>query len=185
MPLAFLTPKKDVYIASAFPDINFNNHKKNEGDFLFVGTFTGADDIFRSLLQFDLFDPGAGIPSNRTIQEAVLFLHLSRNDNAGVAQVYCFRLFDSFNANEVTFNTVPMSHFPISDFAGGAVTPAATPISVALNITSLVQSWYLGLIPNNGIELRGIENGNNNILGFRSTRFTNRSFWPSLVVNWA
>lgn len=56
--------------------------------------------------------------------------------------------------------------------------------AVILDVTGLVRGWLNGIVPNNGIELRGIENADDNILGFRSTRFPDSTFWPQLTVGW-
>lgn len=59
MPVTTFTPIQNVYISSAYPDQNFAN--RTQGDVLFVGTFTSPNDIYRSLLLFDVS------PSNRAI----------------------------------------------------------------------------------------------------------------------
>ena len=83
MPETTFSPVQDVYIASAYPDRNFFN--RTQGDVLFVGSFTNENDIYRSLLQFDLFTPYHGIPPNSSIENATLQLAMYRNDNPGVA----------------------------------------------------------------------------------------------------
>lgn len=178
MPVSTFTPIQDVYISSAYPDQNFAN--RTQGDVLFAGTFTGPNDIYRSLLQFDLSTPTQGIPPNSTIESASLLLSMYRNDNPGTARVEVLRLTDFFDQNTVTFNNRP----PVSLFQG-AVIPQAAPALVRINLSLLVEGWYSGSIPNNGIELQGLENDNNNIVGFRSTRFPNSGFWPALQVTWS
>ncbi|NLB17666.1 MAG: DNRLRE domain-containing protein [Syntrophomonadaceae bacterium] len=178
MPVTTFTAIQDVYISSAYPNQNFAN--RTQGDVLFVGTFTGATDIYRSLLQFDIFDPDRGIPPNSTIESASLLLFMYRNDNLGTAQVEAFRVANFFDQNTVTFNTRPPT-----GLISGIIIPQATPGVVNISLSSLVQGWYDGTIPNNGVELRGLENNNNNIVGFRSTRFSDNAFWPALQVTWS
>ncbi|HWP96473.1 MAG TPA: DNRLRE domain-containing protein [Syntrophomonadaceae bacterium] len=179
MPVTVFNPIQDVYISSAYPNQNFAN--ATQGNVLFIGTFTGAADIYRSLLQFDVVDANHGIPPNSTISEANLVLHIYRNDNPGTAQVNGFRLLDFFHQKKVTFNTAP-ENSSINLFS---IVPSGAAQILDINITSLVQGWYSGAIPNNGILLEGLENANDNIIGFRSTRFDDSSFWPSLSVTWA
>ncbi|MGI6128342.1 MAG: DNRLRE domain-containing protein [Planifilum sp.] len=181
MPISVFNPIQNVYIASAYPDTNFANRTK--GDVLFVGTFTGAADIYRSLLQFNLSEPTHGIPPNSTIRAATLVLNMYRNDRLFAAQVSVYRLLDFFNQKTVTFNSAPGSSFPAR--IAGPDTPVVSPSSVRLGVTELVRGWYSGTIPNTGVELRGIEDANDNIIGFRSTRFPDSTVWPSLEVVWA
>lgn len=178
MPVTTFTAIQDVYISSAYPDQNFAD--RTQGDVLFAGTFTGANDIYRSLLQFDIFSPTHGIPPNSTIESAFLQLSMYRNDSPGTARVEAFILADFFDQNTVTFNNRPPTGLPV----GAIITPAA-PALVSINLSLLVEGWYDGSIPNTGVELRGLEDENNNIVGFRSTRFSNSGFWPTLQVTWS
>jgi len=177
MPVSFFLPIKNVYIASAYPDQNFAN--RNQGDVLFVGSFTGADDIYRSVLEFDLSDPNHGIPPNSTIERAELLLSMYRNDNPGTARVEVFILDDAFDERTVTFNT-SLSTRP----AGVSIVPEAAPDLVIIDVSELVRTWYEGGILKN-VELRGLEDNNNNIIGFRSTRFSDSAVWPRLRVVWS
>lgn len=178
MPVTSLTPIQNVYISSAYPDRNFAN--RTQGDVLFAGTFTGPNDIYRSLLQFDVSPSNRAIPPNSTIESASLVLTLYRNDNPGTATLEVFDLVDVFDQNTVTFNNRPPAGF----FQGSATVPGV-PTVVRINLTVLVQGWYSGAIPNNGLELRGLENNDSNIIGFRSTRFPNSENWPLLEVTWS
>lgn len=182
MPVTVITPIQDVYIASSYPETNFDNQNPNEGQVLFVGSFTGVGDVYRSLLQFDVVDANHGIPPNSTIIDARLKLSYYRKDSAGAVQVDVYRLLQFFNQNTVTFNTSPLSSFPTIIASTVFMSPSGT---ITFNLTSLVQGWYNGAIPNNGIELRGLESATDIIIGMRSTRFVDSSFWPSLEVTWA
>lgn len=180
MPVSTFTAVQDVYIASAYPDQNFDN--RSQGNTLYAGTFIGGtSDIYRSLLQFNLFESTKGIPPNCTIESADLTISMFRNDNVGTAQVSIFRLLDFFNQSTVTFNTQP----PSDTTAFGPVTPPSRNSILNINILSLVQGWYDGSIPNNGIVLKGLENANDNILGFFSTRSPLSDFWPALRIKWS
>lgn len=178
MPVSFFLPIKNVYIASAYPDQNFAN--RNQGDVLFVGSFTGADDIYRSLMQFDFSDPNHGIPPNSTITFAQLVLSMYRNDNPDITLVDVYRLVDNFDERTVTFNNRPPAGLSYA-----TIRPPAAPALARFNLTLLVEGWYSGSIPNNGIEIRGTENDDNNIVGFRSTRFADSIFSPMLEVTWS
>lgn len=180
MPVSTFTAVQNVYIASAYPDQNFDN--SSQGSNLYVGTFTGGtSDIYRSLLQFNIWEPNKGIPPNSTIESAELLLSLYRDDNRGTAQVSAFGLDNVFDQQTVTYNTKPASIPPLF----GPVTPFNINITVSINITSLVQGWYDGSIPNCGIELRGLENEHNNILAFFSTRAPYGFAWPALQIKWS
>ncbi|HWP98087.1 MAG TPA: DNRLRE domain-containing protein [Syntrophomonadaceae bacterium] len=175
MPVTTFNPVQDVYIAAAYPTTNF--FEPPDGEHLFVGTFTSAADIYRSLLQFF-----PNLPQNINIERAILRLALFRIDNiAGTVSVY--GLVGDFNQTEVTYSTAPATGF----LFGGPVTPitGSLPLPVDIDITSLVRGWVNGSIPNNGIELRGIENANDNILRFASTRFPDSRAWPQLIVTWS
>ncbi len=171
------SPVQDVYIASAYPDRNFFN--RIQGDVLFVGTFTNENDIYRSFLQFDLFTPYHGIPPNSTIENASLQLTMYRNDNPGVAQLIVTDVLEPWDQSTVTFNNQPA----VSDIGSQGV-PGPAPSILTVNVRGVVIEWYNGTSPNNGFALRGRENANNNILGFRSTRFPDSRQWPSLTVVW-
>ncbi|MGI6513898.1 MAG: DNRLRE domain-containing protein [Syntrophomonadaceae bacterium] len=177
MPETTFSPVQDVYIASAYPDRNFFN--RTQGDVLFVGSFTNENDIYRSLLQFDLFTPYHGIPPNSSIENATLQLAMYRNDNPGVADLRVTDVLEPWNQSTVTFNNQPA----VSDIGSQGV-PGPAPSTVSSIVTSIVINWYNGSRPNNGFALRGLENANNNILGFRSTRFPDSRLWPSLTVRW-
>lgn len=82
MPVTTFTPCQNVYISSAYPDQNFAN--RTQGDVLFAGTFTDANDIYRSLLQFDIFNPTHQIPPNSTIESAFLLHQFATNIIAAV-----------------------------------------------------------------------------------------------------
>ncbi|MEN6391226.1 MAG: DNRLRE domain-containing protein [Syntrophomonas sp.] len=178
MQNTLFNPIQNVYIASAYPNQNFANPPYD--NVLFAGTFSGATDIYRSLLQFDIFDPNRGIPPNSTVRAATLTLTCFRNDNLGIAQVIGYRLLNFFNQNTVTFNTAPLSYYPSPTFS--FIAPVLG--SPTVDVTSLVQGWYSGAYANNGIELRGIEDANDNIVAMRSNRFEDSDFWPKLNVTW-
>lgn len=183
MPTAtYFLPVQDVYISSAYGDTNF--YAPPQGEVLFAGSYTGADDIYRTLLQFDLWGANR-LPPNITIISAFLQLYMYRNDNVNVATLNGYSILESFNQQIVTFNSAPPVWFPVSEFTNGEYTPPSAASPINIEMTRLVQNWYDGQMPNNGIELRGVENDANNILGFRSTRFPNSRFWPKLLVIWS
>lgn len=182
MPLSFIPPVENVFIASAYSNKNFFD--RPEGETLFVGSFAGTSDVYRSLLKFDLFDKMHGIPCGITIKQAILVLQLVRNDHAGTAQVDGFRLLDDFSQDTTTFMAAPESSFPSSDGAWGAQMPLAGQNIIFFDITELVQGWYDGSTPNHGIELRGLEDAGNNILAFRSSHFPDSTSAPNLMIFW-
>lgn len=182
MPVNYFVPIQDVYISSAYGNTNF--YAPPQGEVLFVGSYTEANDIYRTLLQFDLFGVN-GLPPNITIISAFLQLYLYRNDNLNIATLDGYEVLNSFNEQIVTFNNAPPSFFSVSVFTNGEYTPTSVPFPINIEMTSQVQNWYTRSSPNNGIELRGIENSANNILGFKSTRFPNSRFWPKLLVVWS
>lgn len=182
MPITNVTAIQDVFVSSTYPDTNFYSQ---DGEVLYVGSFKNSSDVFRSLLQFNMCETGHAIPIGSTIQSAYLILYLYRNDNVGTANVNGFKLLDTYDQYFVTYNNVPKSSFPTSSVVGGAVTPSGSTGAVTLNVTELVKAWYDGSCSNLGIELRGIENASDNILGFRGTRYPDSTYWPALQVTWA
>lgn len=101
MPTAtYFLPVQDVYISSAYGDTNF--YAPPQGEVLFAGSYTGADDIYRTLLQFDLWGANR-LPPNITIISAYLQLYMYRNDNVNVATLNGYSILESFNQQIVTF----------------------------------------------------------------------------------
>lgn len=165
-----LIPNKNVYIAEFFPDDNFA-----ESETLFVDRFQGAGDIYRTLIQFDL-RPIMG--EAKTIKSATLRLTAYRKDPVVDVTVNAYRLLSSFAEDLVTWATKPVAGI-ISD---GDVCVTSTG-SVEIDITDLVQGWYDGSIPNNGLVLKGNET-EDGVIGFLSTKYPDSTDWPKLEIQY-
>lgn len=180
MAVSLLTPVQDVYVSSAYPNDNFIREKV-----LFAGSFVGISDIYRSFLKFDLSDPTIGITNNSIVKYAYLGIPLCRNDNRGMARLNAYNLFYPFDQDIICFNSMPTSSYPHQVVLQGPIIAAGSSEILALDITGLVRGWTAGRIRNNGLELRGLENSNDNILGFNSTRCHDKTLSPYLAISWS
>ncbi|EKQ54022.1 DNRLRE domain-containing protein, partial [Clostridium sp. Maddingley MBC34-26] len=72
MPTAVINPIADAYISQSNPNANFGL-----SDFLFTGKLAGPDNIYRSLLKFNI---SGAIPAGSTITNVSLNLFVFRKD---------------------------------------------------------------------------------------------------------
>lgn len=169
MASLLLSPTEDAFISQAAPDTNFGDSFT-----LLIGRFTTPGDIYRSLLKFDL----STIPPGYTINYAALRLFIYRKDTSGPQPASIERTLSNFNENTVTFSNAP------SGVATGIVT-TITDVDlnqfISIEITSLVQGWHNGSIPNTGLEIIGDES-TYSLIGFFSKDFNNSDLWPELEI---
>lgn len=150
MPFMQVSASSDAYISKSNPNRNFGMVTC-----LFTGVCTLDDDIFRSLLKFNLANC---IPSGNNIINASLklFVYIKNTPNRVLSPqaVNVFTNVSNFSENRVTWNNAPrLDSTPyFVNIIDGDVGNF-----VSIDITNLVIGWSDGTIPNNGITLVGIE----------------------------
>lgn len=115
----------------------------------------------RGLLRFDLSD----IPVDATITSARFYLY--GNNNASDQVVYIYRVTAAWTEAAATWQTwtIPGGDFD-SSMAYGLFIPDQTNCSATIDLTSLVQQWTNGSLPNYGVLLYAT--GSNHIFTFSS-----------------
>ncbi|MBU5483653.1 DNRLRE domain-containing protein [Clostridium sp. MSJ-11] len=172
MPYLYYMPNKNLYISQYYSNTNFNGAAE-----LFVGKFLDNNDIYQSLLQFDI----SPIPIGANITSATLKLYIYRNDAPLVtSNIGIYRFLNNFDKNSVTFANVPLiENTPVD------VKPVTSQVNTFINfdLTTLVKNWLTGLVPNYGILIKEVNNAYG-IVGFRSTFFNNSDYFPVLEVQY-
>ncbi|MGI6452392.1 MAG: DNRLRE domain-containing protein [Syntrophomonadaceae bacterium] len=169
-----LTPSQDAYISEWYPKTNFG-----DSPVLFVSNYQKRNDVYRSLIQFDLFDRRRRpIPPRCRIEKATLELKVFRNEVCGRIDLKLFRVLENWRENRVTWDNQP-------DIARR---PAAVERiregffgTVKFDITDLVRGWHSGRIANNGVMIKGDEE-RNNLVAFHSREARNSDLWPRLII---
>lgn len=172
MATVVFTPTEDVYISQYYYNQNFWG-----ASYLFCGQYSGSNDIYRSLLRFDL----SSIPASSTINKAILKLYIFRNDAPGVTkQINVYTALKDFSKYTATYANQPQ--------IGGSPASSLT-IDAQLNtylefdLTSLVRGWYSGGVPNNGIVVTGLETSSA-LIAFFSKEYDNSTVWPLLEIDY-
>ena len=130
-------PSSDTFVSSATPKINYGPSIT-----LVVGQGT------TSYIQFNL----SGIPANAAVSKASLRLYVDAVTKAGSFDVY--ESDNSWSENTLTYNTpAPVLGISATGRHPIAISAASLNQFVLIDITSLVQGWLNGSIPNNGVAL--------------------------------
>ena len=169
MSILFITPTDATIVSQLQPNQNFGPQEN-----LFVGLSPTPNDVFRSLLNFDI----NFIPAGSTITNATLRL-LYFQDVPGVQPLIAKRLLSSFSQNTVTWNTQPA-------VAGGYIYKTNLGDNLVdgyiyLDLTGLIQDWYSGLFPNNGLVLNSDETVLS-LMGFKGYDDGIVPNWPTLII---
>ncbi|AKA71836.1 DNRLRE domain-containing protein [Clostridium scatologenes] len=177
MPFIQVSPSDDAYISQYYSNTNFGTSIA-----LFTGEFLQPNDLYRSLLKFNLTGV---IPPGNVILSAALNLFVYRKDKTDVQlspqPVNVFTNVTNFSQNTVTWNNAPaISPTPYSV----NVTDANVNNYISIDITNIVVDWFYNAIPNNGITLVGIENIIDTIIGYRSTEWTTPGQRPFLNIQY-
>ncbi|MEN6350694.1 MAG: DNRLRE domain-containing protein [Syntrophomonas sp.] len=177
MTVITLRPSLSTYISSWYPDQNFSSSTA-----LFAGRFMNAQDLYRSLLQFNL----SNIPPISTIDSAQLNLYMYDNQvGIGGAFIRVQSLFTSWSQNTVTWGNQPGTNPPgMNRVWDGSVyiSPSTSDGFVNIDISDLVRKWIDGSIPNHGLQLAGNEL-ENSLFRFWSPNYNYSYAGPSLTVN--
>lgn len=170
MAVISLLPTENIYVAEWYPDVNFYQR-----DMLYVSQYQQVGDDYRSLIQFSLHH----IPPTSTIIKAELELFMYRNEVQDNIQLTAHRILDRWSEETVTWDSQPLCpEEPESSISVYSDTPLGF---LFIDVTALVQGWYDGSIPNNGILLKGDEE-QNSLLAFSSHYFWDSREWPRLKV---
>ena len=166
-----------MYIYFLNPNTNFGS-----SSLLFTGVFVPLNNVFRSLLKFDLSDV---IPSGSSILQASLELFVFRKDTPDLAispqTVTVFTNASDFSENTVTWNNAPALNTTTDSVN---VTDSDVGSFISIDITNLVGGWIDGSIINNGVTLVGIENVIDTIIGYFSKEWPVPSQRPFLNVEY-
>ena len=168
---------KDSYIYSNYPDDNYGN-----SDWVGIGHIVTWGS-FRAYLQFNLSD----LPAGTDIINATLKLYqYDHQESFGMLQGFeigIYRVNGLWEENSITWNTKPgYKSTPESTLS---VTPDAV-TWLSWDITSLVQGWFSGIIPNYGVVLRDTDEtaGNIFIKCYSSDYDSNLSRCPKLEITY-
>ena len=136
------TAVKGQAVTRQLPDFYYNTAQ------LTLGNDTNE---VRPYIQFDL----SSIPADATLTNATLELTsiastFNRNDVSATVSVY--RVMDAWDENTITWNSA--SAFAPDPVLTQQVNGYATASKTQFDLTSLVQQWIDGIVPNYGIVLR-------------------------------
>jgi hypothetical protein len=171
MPTILLTPIGATIISQLQPNKSFGPQEN-----LFVGRSSTPNDVFRSLLDFDI----SAIPTGSIITNATLRLIFFQKIAPGIQPLRAQGLLSDFLQSTVTWNTQPAS--------GGYVYETNLGDNLVgnyiyLDLTGLVQNWYTGAFFNNGILLTTFEN-QTSLMGFRGYDDGIIPNWPTLIIEY-
>ena len=168
------TPEKDAYVAEFYPNSNFGDSPS-----LFTNRFDGCGDVYRTYIKFDLCSLLCNyIPPNSCIRYACLWFPINRNEvpcNDNI--LYAYRVIEDWEEYGITWNNQPITAL-IPD-GSTLITPSDD--YVHIDITNLVEWWYSGFYPNNGILLK-CDESYDSLIGFFSREYANSDYWPRITV---
>ncbi|WP_139356814.1 DNRLRE domain-containing protein, partial [Clostridium beijerinckii] len=178
MPTAILVPIADAYISLLNPNTNFGF-----SSLLFTGRFVQPNDLFRSLLKFNLT---GSLPSGSIITNASLNLFVFRKDLPDAVlspqTVSVFTNASDFSEDTVTWNNAPAINPTIYSTN---VTDADVGMYISINITNLVIDWVNNPATNFGLTLTGIENIIDTIIGYFSKEWAVETQRPFLSIEFS
>ena len=149
MSNAIINPIATAYISLSNPNTNYGI-----SSLLFTGRFVQPNDIFRSLLKFDLTN---AVPPGNTITSASLnlFVYIKDLPDAVLSPqiVSVFTNASDFSGATVTWNNAPAMTLTIYS---KNITNADVDNYISIDITGLVIEWLNGSLTNNGITLDAI-----------------------------
>jgi Collagen triple helix repeat (20 copies) len=122
---------------------NGNSKTQKNGSSIFLVVQHGFD----SYIKFNL----ASLPANPNIAKATLRVYVDAVVVGGSFDVY--QLNSSWNENTLTYNNAPALGTSATGAHPVAITASSMNQFVLIDITSLVQGWANGTVPNNGIAL--------------------------------
>ncbi|EJO5349376.1 DNRLRE domain-containing protein [Clostridium botulinum] len=171
MPCLTKNPESNLYVAKIYPNNNFN------GDpLLGCGRYYTVQNIYRTLMYFDI----SSVSSNIFINKAILKLYIKNNYNTSIAKpITIHKVLESFDENTVTYSTQPL--IEDNPYASLDITDEVDEF-IELDITDLLIEWYLSPNTNYGIMIKGLET-ETSLVGFTSTFYNQIDKFPSLEIN--
>jgi hypothetical protein len=137
MPLmAQAPPSGDTFVSSSAPAYNFG----------FVNSLAVAPEN-TSYVQFNL----SGVPAGASVSKATLRLYVDLVNSKGSFDVY--QVTTKWDENKVTYNTRPTRLDTPATSGPTSVNAASCNQFLLIDITTLVQGWVKGTIPNYGVAL--------------------------------
>jgi hypothetical protein len=169
---------KESYIYVGYPDDNYGST-----DWVMIGHIVTWGS-FRAYLQFNLSD----LPAGAVITNAVLKLYwYDYGTSSGSPQDFdigVYRVNGPWEEDTITWNTRPgYKPTPESTFFMNLINPETW---MSWNVTSLVQGWKNGSIPNYGLVLRDTDEttGNVHIRCYSSDYTGNNTLRPKLELTY-
>lgn len=160
---------KDTYISQLNSTTNYGTAVG-----LDIGGFASDNDIYRSLLQFDL----SSIPANVYITDAYISLYFYARSNTDSHTYGIHKVTSEWNEATVTWATQPT----FDDTSLYNVNIGSVSVTKSWYIGALVRDWYTGAAPNYGIiiksESESTENGIKEAASSANTTYAK----PSLTV---
>ena len=154
-------PSADTFVSSVAPTKNFGS-----------GALLAVQSGSTGYIRFDL----SGVPAGATLSKATLRLYVNSYSQAGAFDVY--EIDSPWSEHALSFSNAP---------ALGASATGGVPVSVSksnqfvlVDITSLVQRWLGGNLPNNGIAIALV--GTKGCFGFDSKESQFTSHEPELEL---
>lgn len=173
MPNIVLEAMQNTFVSKLYPRRNYNCFAS-----LFTGKSPYRPSICRSLFTFDT----SVLPSSVNIKSALLKLYIYRNDIPTIEKpTSVHNLLVPFNKDTVTYSNQPS--YDLSSSAALNITSEKNTF-LYWDITSIVNNWFRGIIPNYGLILTGVES-EYSITGFLSNKFNDNSLHPSVIVDYS
>ena len=164
-----LTPVKDAYICDCLPDTTNPGEGSN---FLHQGDFITC--ITDSLIAWDL----SSIPAEAAINDATLRLYAKSFYGAPSGDLTYFPITEDWDENTVTPNNKP-------GYDGGNKITASYPSVgtwLEADITSFVQDWNDGTIPNYGLFCSSEDASSMSVVAYYSSNYTAPEYRPQLPL---
>ncbi|MBM4431046.1 MAG: DNRLRE domain-containing protein, partial [Chloroflexi bacterium] len=150
----------------------------------------GDKQRYAALIRFDL----SAIPDNVTVSNAQLHL-FAESRAGGEFSIAAFHIIRTTTIQQVTWNeaqsgnrwAIPGCNDSASDrreTPESSLTTAGAGRSYSFDLTSLVQGWLNGLLPNNGILLRSLAPASTSSFNFASANSSTISKRPRLIVTY-
>ncbi len=165
--------EKFTTVINYLPEAFFSNTS-----YIFIGKFGGIFGVTRSLLQFDL----SALPANASIMKAELKLYQFENVGTDNFTIAAHRVTQSWNKSNINWNNQPDYRF---------FPEYISTVSVnwhywqSWDITTLVQGWLNGSIPNYGVVLKTTnESLMNNVSCINSYPTEDPFYYPKLEVTY-
>lgn len=163
-------PQDDLYVAKLYPNTNFNG-----SDLLGCGRYYTQDNLYRTLMYFDI----SSLPSNIFIDKAILKLYVKINIASNITKpITIHNLLQPFDENTVTYsNQPPFENAPHATLNINAEINQF----VEVDIKDLLIEWYNSPALNYGMLMKGLET-QTSFVGFSSTFDNDDTKFPNLEI---